>query len=93
MGSSADAPSRTVPSAVSTRIIPPGASRPRCATAEGSSGSAPASEHATTRPSWVRSHRRGRRPLRSSRAPTETPSVKHTAAGPSQGSMRSAIHA
>ena len=47
----------------------------------------PASEASTTHPSLVVSQRPGRRPLRSSVAPITRPSLKATAAGPSQGSI------
>ena len=47
----------------------------------------PVSEASTTQPSLVTSQRPGRRPLRSSVAPITRPSVKATAAGPSQGSI------
>ncbi len=50
----------------------------------------PVSEASTTQPSWVSIQRPGRRPLRSSVAPTTRPSEKHTAAGPSHGSMSAA---
>lgn len=49
--------------------------------------STPTSEAITTRPSSVTQMRLGRRPLRSSTAPTTVPSVKHTEAGPSHGSI------
>ena len=65
----------------------PGATRPLRTTAEGSIGTTPTSEARTTRPSSVTHQRAGRRPLRSSTAPTWVPSEKATAAGPSQGSM------
>ena len=54
----------------------------------GSMASIPASEPRITMPSLVSTQRPGRRPLRSSVAPTTVPSVKVTAAGPSQGSMK-----
>ena len=49
--------------------------------------SVPTSEAITTRPSSQTQYREGRRPLRSSTAPTTVPSVKVTEAGPSHGSM------
>lgn len=44
----------------------------------------------TTRPSLVTQMRDGRRPLRSSTAPTMVPSVKVIDAGPSHGSINEA---
>lgn len=49
--------------------------------------STPTSDAITTRPSSVIQMRLGRRPLRSSTAPTTVPSEKHTDAGPSHGSI------
>ena len=46
----------------------------------------PVSDANTTQPSFVTSQRPGRRPFRSSVAPMTRPSLKATAAGPSQGS-------
>ena len=43
-----------------------------------------------TRPSAVTQYRPGRRPLRSSTAPTTVPSVNAISAGPSHGSMSAA---
>ena len=48
------------------------------------------SEASTTRSSLVVHQRAGRRPLRSRQAPIWRPSVKHTAAGPSHGSISAA---
>ena len=56
----------------------------------GAMSSTPTSLASTTSPSSVTQYRAGRRPLRSSTAPTTVPSVKHTAAGPSQGSIKEA---
>ncbi|MDF2554569.1 MAG: hypothetical protein K0R60_464 [Microbacterium sp.] len=53
----------------------------------GAKSSTPVSLPMTTRPSVVSVHRPGRRPFRSSVAPTTVPSVKMRAAGPSQGSI------
>ena len=75
------------PCAVSTRNIRPGCKRMRRTTVAGSSLSTPASDAITTSPSSVTQMREGRKPLRSSTAPTTEPSVKHTDAGPSQGSI------
>jgi hypothetical protein len=75
------------PATVSTRNIFPGRRRPLRSTFSGGIGSTPISLASTTRPSVVVSHRPGRRPLRSSVAPTSEPSVKTMAAGPSHGSM------
>ena len=52
--------------------------------------STPTSLASTTSPSSVTQYRAGRRPLRSSTAPTTVPSVKAMAAGPSQGSISEA---
>ena len=65
----------------------PGCRRPRRTTFAGSTGSTPASEPSTTRPSSVTSQRPGRSPLRSRQAPSTRPSEKTIAAGPSQGSI------
>ncbi len=75
------------PWAVSTRNIRPGCRRSFCTTVAGSRSSTPASEAITTRPLSVTQMRDGRRPLRSSTAPTTVPSVKQTEAGPSHGSI------
>jgi hypothetical protein len=56
----------------------------------GSRSRTPTSEAITTRPSSVTQIRDGRRPLRSSTAPTTVPSEKHTEAGPSHGSISDA---
>ena len=50
----------------------------------------PTSLASTTKPSSVTQKRPGRRPLRSSTAPITVPSVKHTHAGPSHGSISEA---
>ncbi len=76
------------PATVSTRNIFPGRRRPRRATRPGAMSSTPVSDASTIRPSVVTSHRPGRRPLRSSVAPTSAPSLNTIAAGPSHGSMR-----
>jgi hypothetical protein len=75
-------------SSTSTRNIRPGLSRPFLTTVAGSMSSTPASEASTTRPSSVTQYRDGRRPLRSSTAPTWLPSENTTDAGPSHGSIR-----
>ncbi|MCY1233212.1 hypothetical protein D9M72_457440 [compost metagenome] len=75
------------PASVSTRNILPGETRPFLTTLEGSTSMTPTSEANTTNPSSVIQYRPGRRPLRSSVAPTRLPSVKETAAGPSHGSI------
>lgn len=49
--------------------------------------STPTSEAMTTSPSLVTQIRLGRKPFRSSTAPTTVPSVKQTDAGPSHGSI------
>ena len=59
-------------------------------TVDGSRSSTPASEAITTRPSSVTQIRDGRRPLRSSTAPTMVPSVNVIDAGPSHGSISDA---
>ena len=81
------------PAAVSTRNIRPGCSRPLATTSDGSTSSTPASLASTTRPSRVRHHRPGRRPLRSSTAPTTVPSVNATLAGPSHGLHQAGVEA
>ena len=53
----------------------------------GGRSSTPTSEDKISRSLSVRYHRQGRRPLRSSTAPTVSPSEKTMAAGPSQGSI------
>ncbi len=74
------------PSAVSTRKIRPGRSRPRRTTRAGSMSSTPTSLASTTR--LVAGHPvrgPGRRPLpRSSTAPITAPSIKAISAGPSR---------
>ncbi len=50
----------------------------------------PTSLASTTSPSSVTQKRPGRSPLRSSTAPITEPSVKHTHAGPSHGSINEA---
>ncbi len=75
------------PCAVSTRNIRPGIRRPRSTISDGSIGSTPDSLASTMRPAAVRHQRPGRRPLRSSTAPSRVPSVNVTQAGPSHGSM------
>ena len=75
---------------VSTRNIRPGCSRIRRTTFDGSRSSTPASEAITTSPSSVTQMRDGRRPLRSSTAPTMVPSVNVIEAGPSHGSISEA---
>ena len=75
------------PWAVSTRNMRPGCRRILATTVDGSRFSTPASDAITTRPSLVTQMRDGRRPLRSSTAPITVPSVKHTDAGPSHGSI------
>ena len=59
----------------------------RCTTVAGGMVEYAGSDAITTRPSSVTQIRDGRRPLRSSTAPTTVPSVKHTEAGPSHGSI------
>ena len=78
------------PWVVSTRNIRPGCSRIRRTTVDGSRSSTPASDAITTRPSSVTQIRDGRRPLRSSTAPTMVPSVNVIDAGPSHGSINEA---
>ena len=78
------------PCAVSTRNIVPGDTRPLRTILRSPTSTTPTSEAKTTRPSSVTQNRPGRSPLRSSRDPTCTPSVKATAAGPSHGSMKEA---
>ena len=78
------------PCAMSTRNIRPGCSRIRRTTLDGSMSSTPTSEAITTRPSSVTQIRDGRRPLRSSTAPTTVPSVNVIDAGPSHGSIKEA---
>ena len=68
----------------------PGCSLPLRTMRSGAMSSTPTSLANTTRSSSVTQYRAGRSPLRSSTAPTTVPSVKHTAAGPSQGSMSEA---
>ena len=69
-------------------VIWPGPSLPRSTTSSGAIVTTPASEAAATTPRLVRCQRRGRRPLRSRAAPTTTPSLNASAAGPSHGSNR-----
>ena len=52
----------------------------------------PTSLASTSNPLSVTHQRAGRNPLRSSTAPAIFPSVKQTAAGPSQGSMSIALY-
>ena len=75
---------------MSTRNIRPGCSRPRSTIFSGGIGSTPASLASTTVSSLVSHQRPGRRPLRSSTAPSTVPSVKVTQAGPSHGSISDA---
>ncbi len=79
----------TVPVTVSIVTMAPGPSRWRATTRAGSSSTLPASDETTTIPSRVVVIARGRRPLRSSSAPTRRPSPKTRAAGPSHASIRS----
>ncbi|CFE41384.1 Uncharacterised protein [Mycobacterium tuberculosis] len=78
------------PCAVSTKNIRPGCSRIRRTTVDGCRSNTPASEAITTKPSSVTQIRDGRRPLRSSTAPTTVPSVNVIDAGPSHGSINEA---
>ena len=78
------------PCAVSTKNIRPGCRRIRRTTFDGSRSSTPASEAITTKPSSVTQIRDGRKPLRSSTAPTMMPSVNVIDAGPSHGSIKEA---
>ena len=70
------------PRSRSTRNSLPGCRRPRRRTCSGGMSSRPDSEPSTTWPSVVSTQRPGRRPLRSSVAPTTRPSVNATDAGP-----------
>ncbi len=72
----------------STTMISPGPRRRRSTVSAASMGMAPPSEAAATRPDAVTVTESGRRPLRSSMAPTRVPSLKHSAAGPSQGASK-----
>ena len=69
----------------STISISPGPSLPRFTVSAAVIGTAPASEATATTPSAVMANAAGRRPLRSTRAPTRCPSPKTMAAGPSHG--------
>jgi hypothetical protein len=74
------------PSEVSTTNIMPGWSRPLARTRSGGTSITPVSDARITRSSEVIVQRAGRRPLRSSVAPTSWPSLNTIAAGPSHGS-------
>ena len=79
--------SSTMPRSRSTQNMLPGPRRPFSAIVSSGTWNEPASEETAIQPSWVISQRPGRRPLRSSVAPTSRPSVKTIAAGPSHGSI------
>ncbi len=86
-----DRRSPDLPRSVSTTTSSPGPSafaprHPRV----GSSSTLPASDATTSRPSSVAVMARGRRPFRSSSAPTRCPSANTIAAGPSHGSLATA---
>ena len=73
----------------SARIMRRGWSWPRWMMSSSGVSTRPLSEPSTIRPSRETLQRQGRRPLRSSMAPTRRqPSVKTRQVGPSQGSMR-----
>ena len=66
----------------------PGSKRPFLKTFEGSTGNDPASEDITTIPSLVNVKREGLKPFLSNIAPTISPSVKESDAGPSHASIK-----
>ncbi len=68
--------------------ILPGASRPLRTIWSAGYSSTPVSDAITTKSSFVTCQRPGRRPLRSSVAPSSVPSQNATLAGPSHGSIR-----
>ncbi len=72
---------------MSTSSIWPGWSRDFFTIFSGGMSSTPTSEERISWSSVVRYYREGRRPLRSSTAPTTSPSENTMAAGPSQGSI------
>ena len=74
------------PVAKRTAMRSPGPSRPRSTIGSAPKSTMPASDAASTLPDSVRHQRIGRKPLRSSAAPTRSPSAKTIAAGPSHGS-------
>ena len=74
----------------STVRMPPGPRRPRRTVTPSGRGTAPASEATATSPSPHTATRSGRSPFRSRLAPQLRPSEKHSAAGPSHGSLSSA---
>ena len=75
----------------STSSSSPGPRRPRRTVSAGSSGMAPASDATTTSRSRVTAKDAGRSPLRSTSAPTRTPSANTIAAGPSHGARNPAV--
>ena len=69
----------------------PGPSRPRRTVSAATNGIAPASEARPTTRSLVTAYAAGRSPLRSTNAPTRSPSAKTIAAGPSHGARNPAV--
>ena len=81
------ASSTSRPAVRSASSIRPGWSRDFFTIFSGGMSSTPTSEERISCLSVVRYHRQGRRPFRSSTAPTVSPSENTMAAGPSQGSI------
>ena len=75
----------------STRRNWPGPRRPRRTVSAAVNGMAPASDARPTTWSVVTAKAAGRRPFRSTRAPTRSPSAKTMAAGPSHGARKPAV--
>ena len=87
----ASASSRIARRPGSTSSSSPGPRRPRRTVSAAANGTAPASEATATSRSRVTANEAGRSPLRSTIAPTRTPSAKTIAAGPSQGARKPAV--
>ena len=75
----------------STSSSSPGPSRPRRTVSAAVNGTAPASDATATSRSRVTAKAAGRSPFRSTSAPTDRPSAKTIAAGPSHGARNPAV--